>query len=268
MAVLEVRRLTKCYAGGFLAVDGVDLAVDAGEVHALLGPNGAGKTTTVGCVTGALRPTSGEVTIAGIDIGSRPSDAKRLIGYVPDEPFLYDKLTALEQVELVARLFGLDRRPAAERAARLLEALELGSALHDQIGGFSHGMRQKVALATALVHDPTLLILDEPTVGLDPRAARQLKSTIRDLAGQGRSVLLCTHILEIAEALAHRVTVLDHGRVVASGTLDDLRHQVEATRPDVEGPDSLEAIFLALVPAAPERAVVEALSASSDPGPA
>lgn len=239
--------------GDFVAVDRVTLTVRRGEIFGLLGPNGAGKTTTVGMCTGLLRPTSGSVQITGIDLSVNAMAAKRVLGYVPDEPFLYDKLTAREFVTFMGRLYDVTDDLKA-RVDRLLTYFDLLDASDDLIGGYSHGMKQKTALSGALIHEPQLLFLDEPTVGLDPRSARLLKDTLQSLASQGRSVVLCTHILEIAEAICDRVAILDHGKVIAEGTLDELR---EATHGDRS--ESLEEIFLKLTGDEGQPSVIEAL---------
>lgn len=250
--LLEAERLVKLF-GDFVAVDHVSLSVRRGEVFGLLGPNGAGKTTTVGICTGLLSQTSGTVRIAGIDLSTDPVAAKRRIGYVPDEPYLYDKLTAREFVTFMGRLYEVTDH-LKERADRLLQYFDLGEAADDLIGGYSHGMKQKTALCGALVHEPQLLFLDEPTVGLDPRSARLLKDTLQLLAAEGRSVVLCTHILEIAEAICDRVAILDRGRVIAEGSLEELRTLTHA-----ESGESLEEIFLHLTEDDSQPSIVEAL---------
>ncbi|GAC1634635.1 MAG: ABC transporter ATP-binding protein [Chloroflexota bacterium] len=237
--LLVVRQLTKVY-GDVVAVDHLDLTVHGGEIFGLLGPNGAGKTTTVTMCTGLLRPTSGSVTIAGVDMGDDPRSAKRLIGYVPDQPDLYDKLTGREFVRFMGELYGV-RANLRRRTDELLAYFDMLSAADDLIGGYSHGMKQKTALAGMLIHDPQLLFLDEPTVGLDPKSARLLKDSLQSLAAQGRAVVLCTHILEIAQAICDRVGILNEGKIVIEGSLDEIRGAVDA-RSD----ESLEDIFLRL----------------------
>lgn len=251
-SMLVAEQLTKSY-GGLLAVDHVSLEVRAGEVFGLLGPNGAGKTTTVNMCTGLLRPTSGSVKIGGIDLAANPRAAKRLIGYVPDEPYLYDKLSGREFVTFMARLYGVTG-DLDQRRERLLGYFDLAAAADDLIGGYSHGMKQKTALCGMLIHEPRLLFLDEPTVGLDPKSARQLKDTLRALAAEDRSVVLCTHILEIAEAICDRVAILDHGRIIAEGTLEELRTRANAARGE-----TLEDIFLRLTGEEEERSLARTL---------
>lgn len=250
--LLEAKGLVKRF-GSFTAVNGIDLSVQAGEVFGLLGPNGAGKTTTVSMLTGLLRPTAGAVRIGGHDVQREAQAVKRLIGYVPDEPYLYDKLTGREFVTLMAQLYGVTANLAA-RVEELLAYFDLRDAAGDLIGGYSHGMKQKTALCGVLVHDPMLLFLDEPTVGLDPRSARLLKDTLRGLADRGRAVLLCTHILEIAQAICDRVAIIDHGRVIALGSVDELRRTAHAG-----SGESLEDIFLRLTGGEEERVLAQAL---------
>lgn len=252
--LLVARQLTKTY-GDVVAVDNVDLTVRAGEIFGLLGPNGAGKTTTVTMCTGLLRPTSGSVHISGVDMQQDPRAAKRLIGYVPDEPDLYDKLTAREFVRLMGELYGATA-DLRQRTERLLQYFDLLETADELIGGYSHGMRQKTALCGMLVHEPLLLFLDEPTVGLDPRSARLLKDSLQSLAAQGRAVVLCTHILEIAQAICNRVAILNRGKIIAEGSLEQLRRTVHA-----ESDESLEDIFLRLTGGEEERSVARALLA-------
>lgn len=251
--LLQAQSLVKHY-GSLAAVDGVSLAVSAGEIFGLLGPNGAGKTTTVNMCTGLLRPTFGTVRIAGHDVQHDAGSAKRLLGYHPDEPFLYDRLTGREFVSFMGRLYGVGE-DLHSRVDELLAYFGFSEAGDDLIGGYSHGMRQKTALCGVLIHDPLVLFLDEPTVGLDPRSARLLKDTLQDLAARGRAVVLCTHILEIAQAICDRVAILDRGRILAEGTLQELREAVHAG-----SNESLEDIFLRLTGGEEEQTLARALS--------
>ena len=221
-AALEISGLTKQF-GGKPAVDRLDLSIPRGEFHALLGPNGAGKTTTLRMVAGLLKPDGGSIRILGHDVGADPMAAKQVLAFLPDDPLLYGKLRPLEYLEFVAGLWGIAPELAASRAEELLRWLELWGHTGELVEGFSRGMRQKVALAGALIHDPQLLILDEPLTGLDAAAARQVKDLLVDRVARGHTVLLTTHILEIAERLAQRISIIQRGRIIAQGSLDELR---------------------------------------------
>ena len=236
---LELRGLVKHFDRP--AVDGLDLTVRAGEFYALLGPNGAGKTTTLRIVAGLLRPDAGTVSVLGIDALAEPIEAKRLIAWVSDEPMIYDKLTPFEYLEFVAGLWSMDAAVAEARARELIEWLGLGPHAHVRCQSFSKGMHQKVALAGALVHEPRLLILDEPLTGLDAGAARQVKDVLTERVRGGATVIMTTHILEVAERMAERIGIIDKGRLIAEGTLDDLRHQAGRAG------STLEDVFLDLV---------------------
>jgi ABC-2 type transport system ATP-binding protein len=250
---LEIRGLVKRFDRP--AVDGLDLAVRAGEFYALLGPNGAGKTTTLRMVAGLLAPDAGAITVAGIDARADPVAAKQVMAWVSDEPMIYDKLTPFEYLEFVAGLWGIAARAAELRAAELMDWLGLVPHAHERCEGFSKGMRQKVALAGALVHDPQLIILDEPLTGLDAGSARQVKTVLRERVAAGGTVIMTTHILEVAERMADRIGVIAHGRLIAEGTLDDLRRQAgKGTSRDGVGGTSLEETFLALVAEQPQAA--------------
>ena len=228
------------------AVDGLSLSVRPGELYALLGPNGAGKTTTLRMVTGLLQPDSGEISVCGIDARLSPIEAKRLIAWVPDEPLIYDKLTPMEYLEFVAGLWGVEPNRAQTSAYELIETLDLVAKADERCQGLSKGMRQKVALAGALIHEPRLIILDEPLTGLDAGSARQVKNVLRARVRSGVTIIMTTHILDVAERMADRIGVIHHGRLIAEGTLDDLRDQTG------ERGENLEDIFLDLV--ASERA--------------
>jgi ABC-2 type transport system ATP-binding protein len=233
------------------AVDHLDLSVRQGEFYALLGPNGAGKTTTLRIVSGLLRPDSGSVSICGVDALADPVAAKRITAWVSDEPMIYDKLSPMEYLAFVAGLWDVEPQTAQARANELIEWLELRPVAHERCEGFSKGMRQKVALAGALVHDPQLIILDEPLTGLDARAARLVKDALLARVREGRTVIMTTHILEVAERMAERIGVISRGRLIAEGTLDELRRQASgngaATSRTSAGNGSLEDVFLALV---------------------
>src|SRR5436190_11538874 len=239
LAALEIRGLTKRFDRP--AVDGLDLTVRAGEFYALLGPNGAGKTTTLRMVAGLLRPDSGSISILGIDALIDPVAAKQITAWVSDEPMIYDKLTPLEYLEFVAGLWGCDPVRAEPSAHGLLASLGLQPHQHERCERLSKGMRQKVALAGALVHEPRLIILDEPLTGLDAVSARHVKSLLGDRVRAGCTVIMTTHILEVAERMADRIGVIASGRLVAEGTLAELRQQ------NGHNDTSLEDLFIALV---------------------
>ncbi|MGY3404515.1 ABC-2 type transport system ATP-binding protein [Bradyrhizobium sp. GM5.1] len=238
-SALEVMGLTKCFDR--LAVDNLDLTIHAGEFYALVGPNDAGKTTTLRMVAGLLRPDAGSVSIFGIDALQNPVAAKQVMAWVSDEPMIYDKLTPLEYLEFVAGLWGIAPSASEPVAAELLNSLGLEPHRHERCEGFSKGMRQKVALAGALVHDPRLIILDEPLTGLDAVSARHVKGLLSERVRAGCTVIMTTHILEVAERMADRIGVIAAGRLVAEGTLTELRQQ------NGHADTSLEDLFIALV---------------------
>jgi ABC-2 type transport system ATP-binding protein len=220
---VELANLTKSFDRP--AVDGLNLAVRVGEFYSLLGPNGAGKTTTLRMIAGLLRPDAGSISVLGIDALADPIAAKRVIAWISDEPMIYDKLTPFEYLEFIAGLWGMDAGIAEKSAHGLLDWLGLAPHAHKRCEGFSKGMRQKVALAGALVHDPRVIILDEPLTGLDAGSARQVKGVLRERVDSGGVVIMTTHILEVAERMADRIGVIAHGRLIAEGTLEDLRAQ-------------------------------------------
>lgn len=239
LLALEIQGLVKRFDRP--AVDGLDLRVHAGEFYTLLGPNGAGKTTTLRMVTGLLRPDAGSISVFGLDALADPVAAKRIMAWLSDEPMIYDKLTPFEYLEFIAGLWGVDAGLAEARARELLTWLDLAPHAHQRCGEFSKGMRQKVALAGALVHEPRLIILDEPLTGLDAGSARQVKNVLRERVRAGCTVIMTTHILEVAERMADRIGVIAGGRLIAEGTLDELRHKAG------QGGSSLEDTFLTLV---------------------
>ncbi len=233
---LRITGLHKAY--GRPAVDGLDLQVERGELYALLGPNGAGKTTTLRMVSSLVAPDAGRIEVLGVDLAQAPGEAKRRLAYLPDDPMLYGKLKPFEYLEFVAGLWGVGAREAEERARTLLDWLDLSQHAHELTEGFSRGMKQKLALAGALIHDPELLILDEPLTGLDAAAARQVKDLLLSHVAKGGTVILTTHILEVAERLAQRIGIIRQGRLIAEGTLDELRARTSGA--------SLEDVFLQL----------------------
>jgi ABC-2 type transport system ATP-binding protein len=238
-AALAVRGLHKSF-GGNRAVGGLNLTVRAGELYALLGPNGAGKTTTLRMVAGLLKPDGGDIAVFGADMRTQPSLAKQTMAWLPDEPMLYDKLTALEYLDFVAGLWGVEPEGARVRAEELLRWLGLWEARNQRCESFSRGMKQKAALAGALIHEPRLLILDEPLTGLDAAAARDVKDLLQEKVRAGATVILTTHILEVAERLAERIGIIQGGRLLAEGTLVELQAQAGEGR-------TLEDVFLRLV---------------------
>jgi ABC-2 type transport system ATP-binding protein len=234
--VIELVALTKNY-GTFPALRGLDMVVRAGELHAFLGPNGAGKTTTLKMLVGLIRPTSGRALVDGLDVVADSVEVKRRIGYVPDTPFLYDKLTAWEYLRLLAGLHGMDAARLAARAELLLEAFSIADRRDGLIEDFSLGMRQKLSFAGAFLHEPRVVIIDEPWVGLDPRAVRDVVDFLKARNQEGVTILMSTHSLPIAERIADRVSILHQGRLVAEGAVHEL------LRRDNLG---LEDLFLAL----------------------
>jgi ABC-2 type transport system ATP-binding protein len=237
--VIRLKDLTKRY-GKFTAVDGISLDVPRGELFGLLGPNGAGKTTTMRMIAGILRPTSGSVHIGGVDLLQHPLEAKSRIGFIPDRPFVYDKLTGGEFLRFAAALYGQDGPAVERRIDELLEIFDLTTWKHELTESYSHGMRQKLIICGALVHRPELIIVDEPMVGLDPKSARLLKDLFRQFVDLGGTVLMSTHTLEVAEIMCDRIAIVFRGRIAAQGTMAEMRQQTES------GDMSLEDLFLKL----------------------
>lgn len=226
--------------GAYTAVHGLDLEVKPGEIFGFLGPNGAGKTTTVKMMTGLLKPTAGRIIVGGRDMAADPIAAKRAMGLVPDEPFVYPKLTGAEYLRFIGELYGVPLADMKKRVPELLEMFELSPWGGELLESYSHGMRQKLVLAGILLHEPKILVLDEPMVGLDPKSGRLVKDIFMTLAQRGTAIFMCTHVLEIAEKLCHRIGIMIGGKMIACGTLDELRMQSEK-----DGKD-LESIFLSL----------------------
>jgi ABC-2 type transport system ATP-binding protein len=234
--MIELTNVTKRY-GIKTAVQELSLDIKAGELFAFLGPNGAGKTTTIKMMCGLLFPTSGSVRVGGHDMQTDGDRARQLIAYVPDQPYLYEKLTGREFLQFVGEMYGLGRAVLRERIAQVTRLFHLDEFLDDLTERYSHGMRQRTVFASALVHQPQVLIVDEPTVGLDPRSVRELKDLLREQADQGTTVFLSSHSLDVVEELADRIAIVDHGQLIACGTLATLRSQAA-----VDG--SLEDVFL------------------------
>jgi len=250
LPLIQTDHLVKKF-GDKVAVNDVSFGVQGGEIFGFLGPNGAGKTTTIKMIVGLLQPTSGTVTVDGFDVARQPLKAKAASGYVPDEPNLYAKLSGRELLRFVADLYDLDRIRTNHRIDELLRLFDLSTAGDDLIESYSHGMQQKTSLAAALMHDPRVLVLDEPTVGLDPKSARLIKDILRQLAERGAAVMLSTHIMEIAERMCDRIGIINQGRVVAIGNMDELRRE--------QGGSSLEDIFLQLTGGAEDAEIAEVL---------
>jgi ABC-2 type transport system ATP-binding protein len=233
-----LRGISKSY-GGFKAVDNLTIEVPAGRVFAFLGPNGAGKTTTIKMITGLLLPDSGMVEVCGYPMGIDGQQAKAQLAYVPDQPFLYEKLTAREFLRFVADMYRLDDAIYRRRSAQLIEQLDIGRFCDQLAEGYSHGMKQRVVLAAALLHDPTVLIVDEPMVGLDPRTMRIVKDIFRQRARDGHTVFMSTHTLDVVETVADQIAIIHRGRLLAGGTLAELREAATHSQ-------RLEDIFLKL----------------------
>ncbi len=220
--MIEIRQLTKKY-GDFVAVNDISLAVARGEIYGFLGPNGAGKTTTIRILAGLSLPTSGTVLIDGLDVATEGLRTKAITGYVPDRPYLYEKLTGREVLQFVANLYRREWRDCEARALELLRYFDIAEWVDARIENLSHGMKQKLVIVSALVHDPALLVIDEPMVGLDALAQRQVKLLMRRLVSEGKTIFLTTHTMSVAEAVCDRIAILHRGRVIASGTTAELK---------------------------------------------
>ena len=244
--MIELKNLTKRY-GKFTAVNAISVAIPRGTLYGLLGPNGAGKTTTMRMIAGILRPTSGTATVAGFDVVSQPLQAKQRLGFIPDRPFVYDKLTGAEFLRFVAGLYGQSGPEIEKRTDELLEMFELTPWKHELTESYSHGMRQKLIISSALVHRPEVIVVDEPMVGLDPKSARLLKDIFRHFVGRGGTVLMSTHTLEIAEVMCDQIGIVFGGQIAAAGTMAEIRQQTSS------GNASLEDVFLKLTGGLAER---------------
>ena len=237
--MIRLEGLTKRY-GSFTAVDGIDLHVPKGELFGFLGPNGAGKTTTLRIIAGILRPTAGRVWLGGVDLLAQPMTAKARLGFIPDRPFVYEKLTGGEFLRFVAGLYNQDGASVEKRIDELLHLFELTQWKDELVESYSHGMRQKLIISSALIHRPEMIVVDEPMVGLDPRGARLLKDIFRAFVERGGTVLMSTHTLEVAQAMCDRIAIIQQGKIVTQGTMAQLRAQTAA------GDASLEDLFLRL----------------------
>ena len=252
--MIQLEQLTKKY-GTFTAVDALDLEVPSGQLFGFLGPNGAGKTTTLRMIAGILRPTSGRVRIRGIDVVEQPNEAKSVLGYIPDRPFIYEKLTGMEFLRFVAGLYGQQGAQVEHRSRELLGLFDLEDWRDELVESYSHGMRQKLIISGAFVHKPDVIVVDEPMVGLDPKATRTLKDLFREYTRRGHTIMMSTHTLEVAQNLCDRVAIIRRGKIAAAGTMDELRRHAES------GSDALEDIFLRLTGENAARNLVEVLSA-------
>jgi ABC-2 type transport system ATP-binding protein len=252
--MIQLTSLTKRY-GSFTAVDDIDLHVPRGELFGFLGPNGAGKTTTLRMIAGILRPTSGSIHIAGIDVAQDPNAAKARLGFIPDRPFIYEKLTGAEFLRFVAGLYDQEGAQVEHRARELLALFDLEEWRDELVESYSHGMRQKLIISSAFVHRPEVIVVDEPMVGLDPKAARILKDLFREYTRRGHTIMMSTHTLEVAETLCDRIAIIQNGKIRASGTMSELRASAES------GTAALEQIFLRLTGDDAARALVDVLDA-------
>jgi ABC-2 type transport system ATP-binding protein len=252
--MITLTNLTKRY-GAFTAVNAINLNVPRGELFGFLGPNGAGKTTTLRMIAGILRPTGGTVHIGGIDLAVDPIAAKTLLGFIPDRPFIYEKLTGAEFLRFVAGLYDQEGAQVEHRARELLALFDLEEWRDELVESYSHGMRQKLIISSAFVHRPEVIVVDEPMVGLDPKAARILKDLFREYTRRGHTIMMSTHTLEVAETLCERIAIIQGGVIRACGTMDELRANAEA------GAMGLEEIFLRLTGDNAARALVDVLDA-------
>ena len=237
--MLEVKNFTKKYKNGKLAVDNISFTVNNGEIFGFLGPNGAGKSTTIKAIVGLIKKSKGEISIDGIKLEDDPLLYKNKFSYLADNPDLFDKFTAVEYINFVADIYGIDEKTRDERLNIYLDYFDIREAMADLISSFSHGMKQKLAIISSLIHDPDLLILDEPMVGLDPKSSFHLKKIMRERKEAGKIVFFSTHIMEIAENICDRIAIISNGKIVAQGRLDEIRENLDEDK-------SLEELFLEL----------------------
>ena len=252
--MIELKSLTKRY-GSFTAVDAIDLSVPKGELFGFLGPNGAGKTTTLRMIAGILRPTAGTVRIGDIDVSENPMEAKAILGYIPDRPYIYEKLTGSEFLRFVAGLYSQNGKEIEHRGRELLALFDLDDWRDELVESYSHGMRQKLIISSAFIHKPDVIVVDEPMVGLDPKAARILKDLFREYTRRGHTIMMSTHTLEVAETMCDRIGIIQGGKIRALGTMDELRADSAA------GTQGLEDIFLKLTGENAAREFVDVLDA-------
>lgn len=239
--MIEINELTKTF-GSVKAVDRLTLRVEPGEIFGFLGPNGAGKTTTVKILSGIMRPTSGSVAVAGLDVAAEPLAAKRAMAYIPDEPFVYPRLTGWEFLRFIGDIYTVPYAEQKKRIPELLEMFELADFSGELLESYSHGMKQKLLIASVLLRRPRVVLFDEPTVGLDPKSIRRFKDLLAGIAAGGTSVFMCTHILDMAEKLCHTVGIIYRGRLIARGTVAEVKRMTSGAA----GPRSLEDVFLEL----------------------
>jgi ABC-2 type transport system ATP-binding protein len=249
--VIEMKEVTRSF-GSLVAVDRVSLSVPGGQILGYLGPNGAGKTTTVRMLTGMIRPDSGSITVSGFDIGKDPLEVKRRIGFVPESGAIYQSLTPMEYLELIGNLYGMDEQAIRRHSEELFVFFQLEKQMHEPMPGFSKGMKQKVVIASALLHNPSVIFLDEPLNGLDANTVLRMKTLLRTLADEGKTIFYCSHILEVVENLCDRVVIIDDGKVVADGSVQKLKEMTERS--------SLEGVFSKLTHAEDVEELAKAFS--------
>lgn len=238
--MLKIDGVSKSYnKGSVKAVDNINLIIKPGEIFGFLGPNGAGKTTTIKMIVGLLKPDSGSVKVSTVDVWKDPIKAKMMLSYVPDNPDIYDKLKGIEYLNFIADMYGISKHKRQEKMNYYLEMFNIKDAIGDIIGSYSHGMKQKLVLTSALISEPELFILDEPMIGLDPKSAFNLKTTMREICDKGKTVFFSTHVLEVAEKICDRIAIIDKGKIIAMGTMEELRSHAKKK-------ESLENIFLEL----------------------
>lgn len=233
MGILEIKNFSKAYGSGKRAADNVNLSIEAGDIFGFIGHNGAGKSTTIRSAVGVLEFEEGDIFIDGHSVKTEPMECKKVTAYIPDNPDLYEHLTGIQYLNFIADVFGIDAKTREERIKRFGDEFEITSALGDMISSYSHGMKQKVAIISALIHEPKLLVLDEPFVGLDPKATLTLKNIMHEMCANGSAVFFSTHVLDVAQKLCNKIAIIKQGKIVASGNMDDLI-----------GDQSLEEVFM------------------------
>ena len=250
--MIEISNLTKRY-GNITAVSDLNLTIPSGQFFGFLGPNGAGKTTTIKTLVGLLKPSSGTVMVEGFDVQKEPIQAKQVVGFIPDKPFIYEKLTGREFLQFNAGLYQVDPNEIENRIVQLLETFELSDWGDELVESFSHGMRQKLVMSAALIHQPKVIVVDEPMVGLDPKGARMVKKIFREICSQGTTIFMSTHTLEIAEQMCSKIAIIQKGQIIAEGTIEELRRLAKSSL------TSLEDIFLELTGGHDMKEVIEFL---------